>query len=339
MCEICNFFVGIDIYSVQYLGWITAISVTIIALTTIIFSQYNERSIEKSNDLSERIKSSLLSYNDSSVTNDSLIHSIRADFNKMVYVLSNNSVYKQTLLLFKCVVYSFSVLWTIGSIGYALDAGTVIDKIIIITSTFVLISIFIFLPDVLKNFNSSYPVILDEKNRFCDLNTGISYLKENNNLSSPIIIKDIIMPSLKVKLINGQIELRYNQSLNLSNYKVVYVLKSSTEAIFLSLILKRDTPSIRFVDNLKESISYVGLVKSIREANKAGVLYISDFSNNTYAFNFKKEVNEEGIFFVIGNKVEKKNSTVEELFLKGNSLIQYETSEDTLIYDLTHKEI
>ncbi|WP_416144118.1 hypothetical protein [Planococcus koreensis] len=339
MCNLCTLLDEIDIYSIQYLGWITAISVTIIALTTIIFSQYNERSIEKSNDLSEKIKASLLSYDLTSVANNLQIQTLRTDFNKMIYVLSNNRVYKQTLLLFKSVVYSFSVLWLIGSIGYALDANTFIDKLIIVSSTFVLIFIFIFLPDVLKKFNNTYPVTLDKSNNFCNLNTGISYLKENINLDSSIIIKDFIMPALVVSLDNNrQMELKYNQSLNLSNYNIVYMIKSSSEVIYISLVVEQGIPSVYFQNELKNSISFEGLIKSITDSNPHGVLYISDFFNATYSFNFKKEVNEDKeITFTIGGKVRKTNSKINEIFSQRIPLIRYETGNNTMTYNLIDK--
>lgn len=71
----------------------SAVVVALLALTTIIFSQYNERQIIKSNDISRQIKEAIKEVTTSELAIQELV-------NELIYDLSNQNFYKMTLRSF-----------------------------------------------------------------------------------------------------------------------------------------------------------------------------------------------------------------------------------------------
>lgn len=148
---------GISIYSIQYLGWVSAVIAALLALTTIVFSQHNERVIQKSNDLARDI-SLELNQDKNEVDKNRVIIQI----NYLVTLLSNVKTYKITLIMFIIISYSLAVCWLFGGIAYSLDAKTVFDSVLVVFSSFILIILLVILPLLMFSFNKSKPLNIDK---------------------------------------------------------------------------------------------------------------------------------------------------------------------------------
>lgn len=76
--------------------------------------------------------------------------------------------------LFTYLSYFIVFLWWLSLLGYLSDADTLIDKIIICLSTLLISIPFLYLPDILKNFNKNKPLSLNEKG-YVDLEDFIDF--------------------------------------------------------------------------------------------------------------------------------------------------------------------
>ncbi|KQL12408.1 hypothetical protein, partial [Psychrobacillus sp. FJAT-21963] len=214
--KIYSFLDGITLTSINYVSWTSAVVVALLALTTIIFSQYNERQIIKSNDISKRIKDSLARDSTSSITE--LV-------DELIYVLSNQSVYRWTLGFFFVISYVSCIIWIISGIGYTLIPSSLSsgDFIIILLSLSTVICTFGFLPIILIQFNNRPPIDIDNKNRV-SYEAFIKFFKSITPVSEEVIIHNYVNPSIEFSLSQTNIfTIALKQQIPISN--VYFVLK------------------------------------------------------------------------------------------------------------------
>lgn len=300
---ICEFFNGASVYSVQYLGWVTAVVAAILALTSIVFSQFNERSIQKSNDIARSIKNRLNAELDINKENV-----IKEDFNHMIYLLSNTSIYDKTMKLFTYLSYFIVFLWWFSLLGYLSDADTLIDKIIICLST-VLISIpFLYLPDILGNFNKNKPLNLNEKGHV-ELKDFVAFFKENTNLNDSDIILKFLSPKTNIRF-NNILEINYDINPKTSNLTYVIILKNEDQRIIINLDQelfesKNVFSLLPFEDN-GDNQSDLGLFNLLREMNKTDVeIFISSSLKDYICFSGKMKIHKNEIEIYPINKIER----------------------------------
>lgn len=227
--KICEFLNGISEYSVQHLGWATAIVAAILALTSIVFSQFNERSIQRANDIAREIRNKL---NKDVKLIES--HMIKEDFNHMTYLLVNSTIYKRTLLLFQISSYIIVFLWWFSMFGYINNAGTLADKVLIFLST-VLISIpFLYLPDILKSFNKNQPLTFNNKDELV-IHELTRFLKENTAITERSIISDFLNPRVEVELVHRNINIHHVIDVNVVNFTTVFVIQKENQRITINV--------------------------------------------------------------------------------------------------------
>jgi len=300
---ICEFLKGASVYSVQYLGWVTAVVAAILALTSIVFSQFNERSIQKSNDVARSIRNRLNKELDINKENV-----IKEDFNHMIYLLSNTSIYDKTMKLFTYLSYFIVFLWWFSLLGYLSDADSLIDKIIICLST-ILISIpFLYLPDILKNFNKNKPLSLNEKG-YVDLKDFIAFFKENTNLNNSDIILKFLSPKTNIRF-NNKLEINYSINSKTSNLTYIVILKNEDKRIIINLDQKlfesKNVFSILPVENNANNQSDLSLFNLLREMNKSEVeIFISSSLKDYICFSGKMKIHKNEIEICPTNKIER----------------------------------
>lgn len=337
MCTICEIIKSVDNYSVEYLGWITAIVGGIITLTTIVFTHYNERSIERSNDFVEEIRSQL-DYHKNDKENLPYKEMI-SKFNKVINALSNNYIYKTTLVFFEVIFYSLATLWVFGSLGYALNSKTWTEKIFIMSASIILIGVFLFIPEIVKGINKNNALMVTNKNK-CSYNEGLKFFKKDNILETNEIILNLVNPVLNVSINNhNHINLEYNQGLAIIDYFIIFKLVKNNEVIYISLNIDSDKKTLKFNTSQYMNNSFRGLYDLIKNSNKSkGNVFI--FDNNTLdksVFKLSNIYNEDGniVLSIKSNEQRVTNIIADRIFEKRESKIKVISSSDEKEYSLT----
>lgn len=251
---------GITVHSVQHLGWTTAAVAAILALTAIVFSQYNERNILKINEYDYLLRNE---------TNDA--KKIRQYISEITYLLKNNKIYEYTLALFKYVSYFIVFIWIIVIIGYVNDKSLG-DIIIVILST-VLISIpFVTLPSILQKFNERNLELKIENNSL-DYKDLERYWY-NLGVKDFDLIKDIISPEIKIRRIEENIYFEFSNEILVSNLQVFVTGIYKNKVFKLSHIFEDDNKKYKLQlinPNSKVKDVYMGLFDKMLTLNKRDI--------------------------------------------------------------------
>ncbi|WP_024423395.1 hypothetical protein [Bacillus safensis] len=323
MCNVCDVIKSINDYSVEYLSWITAIVGGIIALTTIVFTHYNERSIERSNELIEEIMSLMQAYKDNldELPYDDLTYK----FNKTVQALSNNHVYRVTLTFFEIILYILSILWWFGSLGYALNADTWIERILIIIATFILIAVFLFIPEIVKTFNKNKTQIVTNKNT-CSYNEAIKFFMYKDLLTENSVVANLVVPTLRITInTRDQIIFEYSHGLMISDYYIIYKLVHRNKVIHICLKIDSGNPTVKFTTDSSNGITYRGLYELLRNANKTNgnLTIFNNVTSEKKIFKLRSELNSDGkLILDIKSNHNLTNVVIDELIKKETSFIK-----------------
>jgi len=341
MCTACEMIKSIDSYSIEYLSWITVIVVATITLTTIVFTHYNERAIEKANDFVEKIRLCLYSHKDNK--EDLPYIELMNQFNKLIHALSNNNVYKVTLKFFEIILYVLVILWFFGSLGYALNTDTLIEKIFIMVASIILIGVFIYVPEIIKAFNKNKALMMTDKNK-CSFNEALNFFDYKNILIKKEVIKNLINPTLNISINNNHIEIEYNQGLEIADYFVVFEFKKNSEMIYICLDIDNDTQSLKYSTVQNKGRSFEGLFESIKNSSKTkGNVYIFDkitSENNAFSLsNIHRDDDDGKINLLLKDYKKITNIPVNKLFERKTSLIGIKSasSNGEKEYSLTKK--
>nr|WP_146139648.1 hypothetical protein [Lysinibacillus timonensis] len=250
----------------------------ILALTSIVFSQFNERSIQKSNDIARGIRNRINSDKESLKSD-----MVKEDFDHMMYLLSNTSIYNKTMMLFKIVSYFILILWWFSLVGYLNDAETIADKVMIFLSV-VLISIpFLYLPDILKLFNKNQPLILNNQGQIT-INEVISFFKKNTSLKDIDVIKEFLRPNVEVALNHNKINLEYNINVNVTDFTAVFVVENEEQRIITNIS--------RGINNTNKSFYLSPIGKEIM-TNDSGLFSL-----------FKKMIGKEATIYICKSSID-----------------------------------
>lgn len=181
--------------SYVYLAGTSAVVAALLALITIVFSQYNERLIHKSNEILKEVDEMIKSID---------LHGdygkVISKINDIIYLHANQHVYKMTLSFFFLISYFSGLLWVITGIGYTnnLLKGDAGDIIIVVSSTIIIASVFFVLPIILLKFNKKTALTVKNHNQV-PIEELIGYLTIKK-ISEENIIKNFVGPTLTLKL-------------------------------------------------------------------------------------------------------------------------------------------
>ncbi|MFJ7832030.1 hypothetical protein ACIQXU_17630 [Peribacillus sp. NPDC097284] len=312
--NIYSFFENMSIYSVNFLTWTSAIIAALLALTTIIFSQFNERLIQKISDLTKEIEVYI-----SDVNHDRQI--INQKINEIIYLLSNQAVYKLNLFFFFLISYLSGLLWAASGIGYSIDQpdGSLGDIIIISFSTFGISAAFFVLPIILIKFNKNSILKVDNKSRlkFSDI---IKYFNSITRVSIENIIKEYIQPTINIKLsYSGSCGISLKQEIPIS--KISYILE------FVSV--NNIKQIIKITNNSAEKYNeYMIKPLNKNENNFEGLFDLIRESTHQYLYVYKMDKKELVASFTMDFSI----NTDTELVIKINE--KFKTTPDIQIIDI-----
>lgn len=333
--KIIDFISAVDIYSVQYLGWISAIIAALLALTTIIFSQHNERVLQRSNDLAQEIQLEINMYKDK-VDMDKII----IQFNSLISLLINVQPYEKTLSLFKFISYSLIVCWIFAGLGYAYDAKSNSDVLIIIAATIILIIPLAVLPNIMSSFNKSKPVKI---NQCITLDELIAFFVKAN-LKKEQVIQNLLQPNISISLTpSNLIRIVFQQAIPTKNYSITLRLVADTgEIIFLHLTPLSSQESIYITSSSTETTMYINftsMFKKIKDSNvkECKAYILSETEEAVFSLNRNIE-GVNSIEFTINNKINQPIILpIKDLSSQQKSLVKFESKDETLQYELNNK--
>ncbi|WP_144556555.1 hypothetical protein [Bacillus pumilus] len=262
--NIYSFIDGITITSINYLTWTSAVVVALLALTTIIFSQYNERQIIKSNDISRQIKEAIKE----NITHDDQIQEL---VNELIYVLSNQNVYKLTLRFFFTISYLSGLTWLISGIGYILiqeklSSG---DLTVILLSLITIVLTFFILPWILIKFNNRAPIDIDTKNRV-SYSALLRYFKSITSVSADQLIKKYIEPTIELSLSSSNnLTIALKQKIPLNNIYYVFRFvgkENKVQIMCVNTSTNEDYEEYSIISKNKNENSFGGLFGMINNS-------------------------------------------------------------------------
>lgn len=301
------FLQGISIESVQYLGWISAIVAALLALTTIVFSQQNDKVVQTSIDLAREIKLN--------ATEEHIIFpEITKKFNKIISLLQNQRVYKQTLVLFSITSFFGGFLWIIGGVGYFLDMNTSPDKTLVVSSTILLGIPLFFLPLIIMNFNKEAPIELNKFRRF-GLDSFIDFFNFNEKINTETIFKEMLSTKLLIGIDNNKkLSIKLMNEIPITDFVVVIVLgKSTNDKLTFRLTSKgRKELSDKHTLLPSDKNSFEGLFDFMSTSlSRYNEIYITSLSGDTKAvFKLNKVSTEENKILFSLNTFERNKSFI-----------------------------
>ncbi|WP_305453633.1 hypothetical protein [Bacillus mycoides] len=280
------FFKDMTSTSITFLSGSSAVIAALLALTTIIFSQFNERLIQKTSDISRDIQISISkNRNDHQLINNKI--------NEIIYLLSNQSAYKITLYFFCFVSFLSSFLWVIAGIGslFEIESPNYGDIVVITLSTIAISLTFFVLPIILIRFNRSPVLKIDNKNRvsFYEIK---KYFDSIARISITNIIKDYIKPTFSCRLgSSGVLVLSLKQEIPIS--KVTYIFEFVGLDSDKQLVKVTHDSSVNFIEyeinpSNKNGNSFEGLFDLIQQSTYQN-LYVYSTDKEEFLDSFKLE--------------------------------------------------
>ncbi|KSU64620.1 hypothetical protein AS034_01940 [[Bacillus] enclensis] len=213
------FIEGITTSSITYLAWTSAVVAALLALTTIIFSQFNERLIYHSNEILGEIKKLIK-------IKEITPNEFNSKLSEIINILSNQIVYKFTYIFFSIISYSSLIIWLFSGMGYKINQPqedqTLGNSFVITLSTTIISATFFFLPIILKQFNKNPPLKIDNKNRIKYKNVS-NFFESNFNISDNELIVDYLSPSIKINLdYNENVILKFHHELPIKDLYYIF---------------------------------------------------------------------------------------------------------------------
>ncbi|MET3508426.1 hypothetical protein [Halalkalibacter oceani] len=326
--SIWDLILSVSYESIQFLSWTTAVIAALLALTTIIFSQYNDKLVHKANDISKNLKEDSF--------NTLMIKEVSPMYNKMVETLSNQTVYKRTQMLFQAVSFSLAILWLISGIGYAHTNVklTYSDSFIVYSATFLIVITFILLPIIMKSFNNNQP--LKVKNNTVTIDEFFSYF-ENETLSKPILLEHLVNPVVTFTLFQNKISIKFSQRVIVSNIYYIFEFVSENNIIFLKINNKSGSARI-FIYDLKSKNkkvnNFTGLFSLLKSNQISKKIYIFNYKKNELLACYETTMNinsHDEITYTIKKFFHNSTSSELQSFAKSNSLFKHNNNDYKLI--------
>lgn len=325
--EISLFFENISGESIQFLTWTSPIVAALLALTTIVFSQYNERLLNNSNELNKELKNLY--------KNQTIDYKIITEkLNDMVFVIRGINFYYFNLIFFTVISWFSFIAWLLAGISYFIQHNNTLGNTLILLLGLAAITLtFLILPIILIIFNKKPIISLDFKNRLSFIKIS-KYLKSLTTTSDNKIINNIIQPSLEMSLsFKQELSLNFKQELPISN---IYFIFEFIGEDFKKQLIKIESLSVSHYITYK-------VKSSDKKVNNLEGLYTqinSSITRNLYVFSidqsellgtFKLKVNSrenENNFSLIIDKEYRltKDKKIDSLFKNKSTFISYEGS-------------
>ncbi|MEV5038877.1 hypothetical protein MRBLBA21_003778 [Peribacillus frigoritolerans] len=326
--KIICFLKSIDTDYIEYLSWTTAIIVTILTLITIIYTQHNDKITFDLNKIYKELKNELVNYS------SSYNQKFSSKLNDIWLLNSSQGNYKKSLLFFRLTLVLLTFLWLFASLKYIFGTTHLGDKIIIICSTILLITVFITVPKLLVNYNK-LDFLSDD---FFKLNSLINFASENSNssITNSIFLKELLSPKLIIKNEGHDIYLDFQQNINLENYLVTACFEdNSGKKVYIQLVINnKDKQRFLFKVNRESNNSLRGIYNIINNSvrNKNKIYFLSN--NKNYYFTLMKQtISQDEIIF----SLEQFSSSsiplpVKKINDKKKNLLSFEGKDNLIVY-------
>lgn len=291
--DLTTFFTGITDTSLSILTWTSPVVAALLALTTIVFSQYNERLLNTSNYLHKNIKMNL-------VKTRILDEKFNNNLNDMIYALRGKSLYTVNLFFFSIISFLSSFTWFLFGVSYLIkDSDSSIgDRIIYVSALFIVSFTFFILPVILIAFNKRPVLKLDFRNRLSFTNIH-KYINSMITYPENKIVMNIIQPLVSIEINNQEnILINFKQDIPLSQIYFIFEFKgegSNNQIIKLSNSTTESFLTFKLVSTEKNNTNHDGLYRKIRESNSP---YLYIFAKNkkdllaTFKLNKKISIEE-----------------------------------------------
>lgn len=291
--DLTTFFKGISETSLSILTWTSPVVAALLALTTIVFSQYNDRLLNTSNSLHKNIKMTLSK-------NRIIDENVNDYLNDMIYTLRGKSLYTINLLFFSIISFLSSFAWLLIGISYLVkDASNSIgDRIIYTSALFIVTFTFFILPVILIAFNKRPILKLDFKNRLSFTHV-FKYINNIINYQENKIVMNLIQPLVSIE-INSQQNILINFKQEVPISEIYYILEfngkgSNTQILKLSNSTTESFLTYKLVSTDRNNNNHEGLYNKIRESDSP---YLYIFAKNKKdllaSYKIKKIINPEG---------------------------------------------
>lgn len=293
--HINTFFENFTLESIQFLTWTSPIVAALLALTTIVFSQYNERLLNSSNLLNKEIKTSLKKESDNKF--------IISKLNEMIFILRGKSVFTFNLYFFALISFLSSIAWLLAGIGYLnlnKDLHS-IDKIIIIIGLFIITITFMVLPIILISLSKKPVLTLNLRNRLSFKNLSL-YFNRISTMPNDILIQNLISPLLNISLgHDNKIKIDFEQEIPVSNTYFIYEfngLNLEKEYIKVSNSTTEDITTYHLESYSLNENSYESIFRKLNDSSTQQLYVFSDKKHELLAtFKLKKITLVEGYKF------------------------------------------
>lgn len=286
--------------SIQFLAWTSPIVAALLALTTIVFSQYNERLLNTSNEINKEIKHILTNSN-------SLEETLPEKINNLIFILQGKTLYSMNLAFFTIISILSCLAWFISGIGFYFNQATPspVDIFVIIISIFIVTITFIGLPVLLIIFNKKTVVTLDFRNRLSYLKLS-KYLKSLSSISDEKILMEYIQPSLQINLdYSNNISFQFKQEIPISKVFFIYEFKRQgfeNQIIKMENQTTNNCSSYELASPSSKNYSYEGLYEKINNSETLNLYVFSKNKNKLLAtFKLQKDLIQSSksfIFFI-----------------------------------------
>ncbi|MGG1792425.1 hypothetical protein ABDI27_21455 [Bacillus mycoides] len=313
--DVFNAFYEIDKDVAEYLSWTSALIVPLVVLVTIIFTQYNDKVIQKSNELIFRIQQNLIDFTEQKIS------IITNSFDELSYLSFNARAYTQAMLLFKWGLFLLTPLWIISSIRYLTQYNSFLEIIIIVSATILLSGTLIYLPTLFDKFNKTEH-LQNSVNELSSFSTCYNFIKKASNQDDANLLNNFINPKVSLSLMdNKRIQIVLDFPIAMNDFQLIYSLQDTKNNRILIPIKLDSTGStdssqkryyftLYSTDNTQVLSGLFEILKDARETKS--YLHISSLNENlNFRFHLRKEVYVDSITFNTEN-LEVKSLTLDE---------------------------
>ncbi|PRT32159.1 hypothetical protein [Bacillus thuringiensis] len=340
--DIIQAFHGINKEVAEYLSWTSALIVPLVVLVTIIFTQYNDKVIQKSNELIFRIQQNLLDFT------EQRLPIITSSFDELSYLAFNARAYKQAMLLFKWGLFLLTPLWIISCIRYLTMYNSFLEIIIIIIATILLSGTLIYLPTLFDKFNKTEH-FQNNANELSSFETCYNFIKKMSNQDDTNLINNFINPKVSIGLIdNKHIQIALDFPIAMSDLQLIYSFQDTKRNRILipikldstkgtALSQKRYHFTLYSADNTQLLNGLFELLKDTRDT-KSHLHFASLNDKIHFRFNLRKKIDSNNIQFEIG-EIEVKSLTLDEKAAKESQKCLVKKVDSELSYVIEQKKL
>ncbi|WP_446936290.1 hypothetical protein [Lysinibacillus fusiformis] len=310
--EIIGLLKSINEESITFFYYACSISTAIMALTTIIFTYYNERIIQRARNISLEFQEE-----EANLSDEKMIHNI----NSMISLLSNNKTYKATKIIFFSVSFASSLLWGLILVHYILNTRNFFVIFLLSFSSLIVVVSLLSIPIILIQFNKNnlFKVKSFESIEIDDL---IHFLNRFRITDVNYAFSNLVNPKIKLQLESQHslfLYLYQKISLRKLNY-IIEMVDSDKKITFLNLYTGNGENKKWKINSQKKKVnSYKGLYNDLK-SYKFYKLHIYKRKKYIATFNLNLEVNNNILEFNI-DSYKKQNDDIDVKYLKKNNLL------------------